>query len=341
VITVPDSVDPTGLTDVTAQLQDVIDSSIVVSMRPGARYRVDGTLVVGAGTYTIEGNGATIFTDDHDGPGAVRERAHVRFLNAETGVHDLNVRGPAPGATYDEDREAQHGFDVRGSKVALSGCTVTNVHGDFLYCGPDVRTTTTPSWVEATSCVFSAAGRQGVSFTCVTHALLKRCSIGSVGRTLLDVEPAANSWFVNDVTVDSCVLGRGPYYALSVGGVGKVTDVKLVDCQLHGHALNCVILADKHGIAERRGFTLARCESDTSWGSKTGSGCVRVNGVDDLVVAGCKQRLQKGRGNTFVRLTNVDDAVVIWNTVTDGADAFYSSDSTDVTVGGNVLVRSS
>src|SRR6476660_8785707 len=116
VVRVPASIDPTGRVDVTKSLQRFLSSvprEREVLFRKGARYRVEGTLVLrNRHGMTIDGNGATVFATTR---GKI-DRAQFWIKGGERVVfRDLNVRGANPNAgtgegAYVPKLENQHGF---------------------------------------------------------------------------------------------------------------------------------------------------------------------------------------------------------------------------------------
>jgi hypothetical protein len=161
------SVDKTGGSDVTAELQHFIDASpggSVICLASGGQYKVNGTLHIADRSHlTIEGQGATIFQTS---------RSTTRILLIDGNSNDVNVRhvtikgaNPSPG-TWSATYEHNHGVEIGGGvNIELGAVRIVNVGGDGLYIGAG-RANGTIRWadtIDLHDSTIDGTGRSGVS----------------------------------------------------------------------------------------------------------------------------------------------------------------------------------
>ena len=267
------NIDASGATDVTDALNAYLASvpnGSVVSLPAGARYRVEGVVrILERSNFTIEGNGARIFATT-DGSGVVppadirhlwpRQRSHVEIRDGSNIViRNLSVRGANPNAgsakgAYVADLEGQHGFDVRGTKgITLENVTVTDTYGDLLYLGPGASGWGRDAVVRNSH--FERSGRQGIAITGFEDVLVEGSYIGEVGRTIIDIEPFAESGGARRVTFRNNTFGHCRHLWVHSGGRGpNVEDILFEDNQLVGMAIKVVVhTSDASPVGTRRG----------------------------------------------------------------------------------------
>jgi hypothetical protein len=175
-VLVPWAVPKNGSANVTLLLQAVLDTvpdGGCLRFRHEGRYRSDGTFTIrGRHDLTIDGNGATLFTEI-PGPlptgAANTHRPHVLIEAGQNiTVENLTIIGPNRSGEYRERREAEHGFDVKGvTGLVIRDSTVRKIWGDFVYVddtswppGSGVSVPTMDLLVENN--LFNTAGRHGI-----------------------------------------------------------------------------------------------------------------------------------------------------------------------------------
>lgn len=294
----PASIDASGVTDVTAALNQFLASvpeSSVVTLPAGALYRAEGVVrLIGKTNLTIEGNGTLIFaeTDGSDVTPPVdlkhlwpRARSHVEISGGNNIViRNLVVRGANPNAgseqgAYVSDLEGQHGFDVRGvNGLLLDRVTVTDTYGDLLYFGGlqgegshDIRVTNSH---------FERSGRQGIAITGAENVLIEDSYVGEVARSIIDLEPNSASGRAWNIVLRGNTFGPCRHLLLSAGGRGSgVGEVELSDNVLQGMQLKVRAFAPE---GMRRGpFRVIGNVSDTRLGTPVAAlRFVRIDGVE-------------------------------------------------------------
>jgi polygalacturonase len=174
-------------------------------------------------------------------------------------IRNLTVRGANPNAgsakgAYVADLEGQHGFDVRGTKgITLENVTVTDTYGDLLYLGPGASGWGRDAVVRNSH--FERSGRQGIAITGFEDVLVEDSYIGEVGRTIIDIEPFAESGGARRVTFRNNTFGPCRHLWVHSGGRGpNVEDILFEDNQLVGMAIKVVVhTSDASPVGTRRG----------------------------------------------------------------------------------------
>ena len=233
-----DAIDATGTWDVTTQLNEYFESvpdGSVVSLPPGAKYRVEGVLrLMEKRNLTIEGNGALIFaeTDGHavTPPGDLkhlwpRARSHVEVNGGSNIViKNLLVRGANPNAgaaegAYVVSLEGQHGFDVRGvDGLLLDNVSATDTYGDLVYISGKAG-----EWsrnVRVTNSHFERSWRQGIAITGGKGVQVLDSYIGDIARTVIDLEPASAGAGAINILFQRNTFGPCRHLLLNSGGGG-------------------------------------------------------------------------------------------------------------------------
>ncbi|MEO8692715.1 MAG: right-handed parallel beta-helix repeat-containing protein [Acidimicrobiales bacterium] len=311
----PTTIDATGSTDVTEKLQAFIDRTpdgSTISFPAGARYRVDGSLLIEARKgLTFEGNGAEFFaTTEGD-----RERRHWWIRNSDgITIRDVVIHGANPNAgmgdaAYRADREAQHGFDFAGTKNALlERVTVTDVYGDFVYIG-----LAKAGWsksVTVRDSTFERNGRQGISITAGEDIRIEHNYISQVRRSTFDIEPNSPDWGARRVTISDNDIGPGRLNFLAGhGSAGLVDDIVVIGNRLKGKTMNVSLKAP---TARRRSdFSLIGNVSDASFGSSIAA--VTIEGFDGVTIHDNVLPLAAGRDMTAVAFKATCDTSVAGN----------------------------
>lgn len=226
---------------------------------PRADYRIDGTVEIVRGRdLTIVGNGAAF----NAGTVGDRNRSHWRLTDC-SGIHlsDISIRGahPNPGMNGDGgDNEAQHGFDILGSRdITIADCVVRSTFGDFVYVG----NAGDAGWSEnvtVTRCDLQWNGRQGFSVVAGQNVELSYSTIRQVRRSFLDLEPATHVGGALDIRIHhNTVSDFRLNFLASQGASTPIGDVSITDNQVRVHM---PIAVQPSALAQiRRGpFTIAR-----------------------------------------------------------------------------------
>lgn len=318
-VSVPASIDATGQVDVTAQLNSFIASlpgDTVVEFPTSGRYRVEGTLaIVDKGNLTIKGNGSTIFATSLGD----RSRRHVYMHGGhDLTIRGLNVVGANPNAgladlAYDSTRVGQHGFEVEGSdRVLLDGVSATDVFGDFVYMGRDVRNGRWSSNVTVMNSRFERNGRQGMSFTATRGARVINNTLTDIRMVTFDMEPnGASNWGVEDVLIEGNRVGSTRLNFISAHGHGPVNNVTVNRNTLTGEQMNISVYPEPG--TRRSGWTITGNTSDyVGHGTR---GLIAIERVDGLRVEGNYHALAASRDMPFVETWASCGLTVKGNTV--------------------------
>jgi hypothetical protein len=312
---IPTGLDATGTTDVTAQLRAFIDNvpdGSTISFPAGARYRIDGSLIIEDRNHLIfEGNGAEfVAVSDAD-----RNRRHWWIRDSDDiTIRDLAVRGANPNAgtgdaAYRSDREAQHGFDFAGVKGALlERVTVTDVYGDFVYIGSGARGLSSDITVRDSD--FERNGRQGISITGGEDVRIEHNTISQVRRSTFDIEPNGATWGARRVTITDNAIGPGRLnFIAGHGYAAPVEDIMVSGNRLRGKTMNMSLKAPTS--SRRTNFSLIGNVSDTAFGSS--SAAITIVGFDGVTIRDNVLPLAARRNMTAVRLASTCGAVVEGN----------------------------
>ncbi len=319
VYVVPESIDHTGVDDVTDQLTaffaSVPDGS-VIAFQAGGRYRVEGTLwLADRHRITIDGNGATIIAET-DGSGVTppdalkhgwpRQRQHLLFTGGEDiAVRNLTIHGANPHAglgdsAYVASLEAQHGLAFLGVRgVRITGVDVSDVYGDFVYLG--INGTGAGEWthdVHLSDFRFERSGRQGVSVTGADSVVIEDGYIGDVRRSAIDLEPNTAAGGATHITFRRVTFGRHRLNWLASGGAGpSVGNVVFEDNRLVGAQFKVFVGASDG--ARRGPFRFVGNVGDTGDGNPQGV-IMQFHWVDGLTVLDNYTPLQRLRNMALV-----------------------------------------
>lgn len=321
VVRVPETIDATGRTDVTAQLNSFLDgipAHSIVSFPAHGRFRVEDVVTLeDMNDVTLDGEHATLFSTSV----GYRERALLSLVGgSDLTLRDFVLEGGNPNGgaagVYAADAEGQHGIRVRGSqRVLIEGTTITDMRGDFIYLGRDLRKKTS-TWGRSSSDVvvrdntMARNGRQGISITQASRVLISHNTISDVRRTVFDLEPNASSWVVEDVTISHNQVGIKHLNFLSSTGPGPVNDVVVRGNVLHGSPMNSMI-KNKLGN-QRRNWRFIGNIADKGFGSPQ-RGVVVAIGVEGLAFLNNTQPMNPRRNMVGVRLNHSCGADVTGN----------------------------
>ncbi len=269
VVDVPSSVDATGATDVTAQLQALIDGApdgATIRLGADARYRIRTTLELnGRHDLTIDGRAATITLVESD----LSHRRNLWLVGSTSiVVRDLTLVGsnPDPGI-LDEANQFEHAIWIDGgSGITIDRVTMTNPWGDCVYLGDrDGRL----DWVDGlivrnSSC--HGAGRNGVSIVAGRNVRIEDSTFGNIGLHAVDIEPnqttpvqGADRVAVTGNQVDGPIED----YFFAANGWGPVANLSVENNVLVGVPMRITIAPVEGSGYVRRSVLVTGNRSDT------------------------------------------------------------------------------
>jgi len=278
------SVDASGGADVTAGLNAFFASvpdGAVVDLRTNGRYRVEGTLLIARHrNLTVRGNGATLFATTTGDFG----RAHVMLQeNDGITIQNLKVVGANPGAgdrgPYLGTLDGQHGFLVLSStEVALTGVSVSDTYGDFVYIGRRDGARFSDGVVVQRS-TFTRSGRQGIAVTGARNVVIDGNTIVEAKRASIDLEPGWKSGAVVDhVTITGNQVYRGGLLFVAANGHGPVNHVLVQGNRMTGMTMGMDV-NDLDG-GRRSGWQVIGNTSDLPSGGGETMEFTRVDGIE-------------------------------------------------------------
>jgi hypothetical protein len=221
-VEVSGSIDPTGRTDVSREMQRFVDSvpdDSVINFPAGATYRLDGNGIV------LDGRRDLVFSGKQvrllgSGCGVTDSLFVIGRHGPSSGIriHGFQLVGDNPGAGtadgYEAGCEFQMGVAVYGSQdIEVAGVTVDAVRGDCLYVGGGGDPWDWSSDVTFRDSVCNGPGRMGVAVVAGRRVSVERIDVKGVGISAFDIEPnvaregAADIRFV-DNTVGSFGVAR-------------------------------------------------------------------------------------------------------------------------------------
>lgn len=228
--TVPTSIDPTGVKDVTAQVLDFIANYVpdgdTVQFQPSGRYRVDGPLHLPSRAHLlIAGNFATFLRAFRT---LVETPIWELWLGTDIRLRNMTLSSVGAG-TFDSAVEHNHGISVRGTDgYTVHGVTFDGCEGDSVYLG--VGSGGAKAHAGTIYDIRSRrAGRNNISPVHMDQVEVYgtapgSCILGDAGFAAFDVEPntggSASRVHVHDVT-----MGRGGRLAGTPGAaIGVISN---------------------------------------------------------------------------------------------------------------------
>ncbi len=298
VITAPATIDATGGSDVTDDLQAFLDdvpNGSHVRLAAGGRYRVDGTLrLERRSDLDLDGAGATIeATTLVD---ANRRNLYLKDARRIM-IHDLVIRGvnPEPGL-LDEDHQFEHGIWLDGgADITIERVTIENPRGDCLYLG--VADGTLP-WVERVNFLDSecrGAGRNGVAIVGARDVRIEGNTFEAIGLHVVDLEPnrtdgqegtpARPVQGARDVAVlDNLAIGPVAQYFVAANGWGEIDALSVVGNRLQGVALRITVQPLEESGYVRTQVLVRGNRSDTVYDAGRNGAAMRFTRSIDLTV---------------------------------------------------------
>jgi Right handed beta helix region len=324
---VPASVASDCSGDVTPALSKWISSvpdNSTLMLAKGACYQVDGSLAItNRRNLMLEGNGATLEATTK----GTRTRIHFGIDNSENIiVRNLIVKGanPRAGATraaYDEELEAQHGFNLGGvRRVLLDGVQASDVYGDFVYIsssGRGPRRGQPSEHVAVVRSSFTRSGRQGIAITNARDVTVLGNDISDVARSMFDLEPNTERNSVRAVRIEQNTTGPAVNFWIASKGAGnQIGDIVVRDNTMRSPTGGLVFVFGGPGGA-RGPFTFDRNRLRTS-GAVTDEGAVGgffFAHTDSIEIRDNRIDLPPGRDMPAVELRSCSHVVVDGNQV--------------------------
>lgn len=239
----PASIDATGATDVTDALNQFfagVPDGDVISLRPGANYRVDGTLeLFRRHDIVLDGRGARIFA----GTEGARDRSQLSIDNgSRIVIRNLVIKGANPVGGIDvrawrPDKAFQHGIRIRGARdVELDRLHVTDAFGDLVSVGRSQdRRWSERIWVHDS--YLARNGRQGVAVTAAEDVVIEHNTITQTRRATIDLEPDTPTDGAKNVFILDNDIGPGLLRFVAAHGNGPVDNVVIAYNRLRGRDL--------------------------------------------------------------------------------------------------------
>jgi len=243
-VSVPKTIDSTGVKDVTDQLNyflAMVPNKRIIIFPVNGQYRIEGTLTLqNHHEIAIVGQGSTFFSLTKGNlPGCnepwpscnepERGRSHWNFAS-DTNVYanGVNVDGgdtqTGPDGTYDSKLEAQHGFNIAGdTNLTLDHVSAHHVWGDTVYVGGSGNNTPATNILVENS-DFGDSSRMGWTVTLATHVTFKNSVVTMARRSLIDLEanfPAARIQYVSFIGNQ---VGPSGFCTLSNYGANAIED---------------------------------------------------------------------------------------------------------------------
>lgn len=256
--TLPSSIDPTGSSDVSAQLnafvKSVADGS-TIAFKTGATYRLDrGVILQNRHNLVFDGNGATLriagcssndsgFRLDDDAGITIR---HFKIIGDNSGA--------GTASSYKPGCEFQAGVALlHATNVEISNVLISNVWGDCLFVDQAAGAWSDGVWFHDSTCQLN--GRQGVTITAGRHVTVERVTFDRLSRNVLDIEPYATSGGGTNITFrGNTVTNYGTsrvnvntwYLFTAFGGPGSVVrDVAVTANTVTGGTLRAKVEVDR------------------------------------------------------------------------------------------------
>jgi Right handed beta helix region len=313
-------VDATGATDVTADLQALIDKTPdggVVQLERDGNYRVEGTLMVeDRRDLHIEGNGARILaTSTGDA-----HRSHIRVSGGSgLTIRNLEIEGANPHAglgdrAYVSELEFQHGISLEGATdVELDRVNVHDTYGDLVYISRhDDRRVTERVWIHHST--FARSGRQGIAIVDGRDIVIERNTFTDMRRATIDLEPTAWGWSAENVHIIDNEVGPGRLLFVAAAGVGPINRVVIARNTLRGRDLGVMMKSPED--RRRRHFWVVDNTSDFTAKATP----LRFTRADGVIVHGNRQAMN-ARDVALVMAVDSCDVAITDNNIAPGTRA--------------------
>jgi hypothetical protein len=322
-VNVPTSIDATGSSDVSSQLQAFINSapngSTIVFKAKGT-YQLDEALrIIGRRNLTLDGNGARLnlptVDQDFNSIGI-----QVRDGSVGTTIRDFVMVGNnSQAGTSDAccTRENNHAIAVlSATDTLIEGMDIRRTWGDCLYISR-VAGGTWADGVTFRDSTCQLSGRHGVGIIAASQVRIVNNVFDEIGFDVIDLEPNQSSEGASDVVVRGNTIGS---YAISsewdgwlmaacgpkdLGAVIRDVTVtgNTIEGNLAGWSGRTKALHFK--ICGERGPRLNFTVTDNVAQSAVDGPAMTFTEVDGVTVSGNTQPLSRGQLATFPGSTDV------------------------------------
>jgi Right handed beta helix region len=181
-------------TDSTATLQSWINSqpdNSTLTMPQGSCWNVEGSITIQNKTgLTINANGSTFF--QATSPATSYSPILQLWLNTNLAIENLNIDG-ALSAGFDNSDEGDYGVELEADNgVWMTGMTMSNIQGDFVYLSPpyDVDTTSDALnkniWI--TGSTFQNGGYHGLTIESVDGFVVNNDTFTNINEDAMVLE---------------------------------------------------------------------------------------------------------------------------------------------------------
>jgi hypothetical protein len=304
-VQVPSNIDATGATDVTEQLNAWLASvpnGRVILFPRDAVYRVEKTLLIqNRADLLFDGQGATLIVNDPQpfaGSSANRSRAHITLMGGERiAFRNLKFRGANPEREWVVDLEAQHAFNVRGTRdLIIENCEMTETYGDGVYLASSANR------VKIRNNRIHNVGRQGIALTSAHDVLIENNHIHDIRRGIIDLEPNSASGWIYRVRIQNNKIGDHRLQFLPAGGgPGYVEFIEVLENTFeNGGYLRVTVETPRYHLGyQRNNFVFRGNDANDKRADRR---AIVVSRVADFVIEDNNQR-GSNRGHHFVEGT--------------------------------------
>ena len=235
----PSTIDASGATDVTGALNlffASVPDGMVIQLRPGGSYRVDGTLqLADRHNIVLDGKGARIFASTE----GARDRSHL-WINkgSDIVIRNLVIKGAHPNGglapeAWRTDKAFQHGILVQGaSNVELDRVHITDVFGDLV----SIAWARDGTWCDGIwvhDSYLARNGRQGIAVTAGRDVLIEHNTITTTRRATIDLEPDLPKYGAENIHIVDNNIGPGLLRFVAAHGNGPINNVVIARNVLH------------------------------------------------------------------------------------------------------------
>lgn len=311
---VPPRVKDDGSRSVTLMLQTVIDTvpdGACLRLGSGARYRSNGELTITDKTnYTLDGNGATIFTRE---PGRIppgedlSDRQHLIIeRGSDVSLHNLKIVGPNPRPRFVFRYQAEAGLRISGTQGAvISDVKVTHVYGDLLTVGKSrgLDGERQPArGVLVTGSRFTVSGGVGLNLATSSDGVtISGNTFASVGRSGIDLE-IIPGMLVTNLVIENNTFSHTKLYWLGSRARGQATNVSLIGNQLIGESMQAKMgPSDSSGVRHQNWLFDSNVSDTPMHGT---SAIFNIRNLDGLIITGNSQAFVAGARGRVVAQHN-------------------------------------
>ena len=217
--TIPGSIDPTGMQEVSGQINNFIaglSNGTVINFPNNAVYKMlNGIYVRNRQHLVFQGNNTLL---NMIGTSGSTDQSGFKLDNLinDIAIHNFRIRGVNPNTTtlYIDGVEGSHGIKIAdGHRIEINNVDVRHVYGDGVFIEGWNTSPYRPSsqiWTHDSN--FDYIGRMGYVWNADSNSIVERNTFSHVGLFCLDIE-SDNDWeVVDNVTFRNNTVGS---YGLS------------------------------------------------------------------------------------------------------------------------------